>query len=1119
MADPDVTPAPLDPNVEPLGDEDYKELERLMITVTDKPYQYVAHIQVIDLLRRAFLSAVGERQGLLKELRRAREELVVLFPMKECMWLEWIKDERHEAKTYEDRLLVMEMCGRAVVDQAASTKLWRQYAQFVEEQAHDAATKTKEELMMDDAQFTTFRGLFDEVVVLDTYRQGSEATSIDIADSPQLWDRYRDLLVEKLEKDPTQEALTKVFSLYESRLAVPHANIAETFSSFSSFVTRYYNADYEQIMVKYNKIYSVSAEKWGAREVSELHLKREVDAHRDPTPDEWTIWINYVGWETQQAEKTLDIQMAFSLYERFLLRFGEMAAVWEDYVFFMLEKLPSPEPDNPDEPHDPKVISLMRRATRSCPWSGTLWAQYILALEHNRKPFDLISQVKHEATRTGLLDLAGIEEVVRINIAWCGYLTRYAFASNSNQVLAEDAFDTAEMGIREATTEMNAGPAKDHHYRIPRAQINFYTRAKKFEFARKIWKDLAKTFGKSSEFWLRWYNWELANAGDAAAAKVIERAANTRDLDWPETVLETWKTHVENSGSAKQIEGMVVVYRRLMRAVLEKREAEAAALAEQQRQQQEAERQHAASLAPPTPSTGKRRRSDLEIGGEEEQRAKKSKQEDEKEEPVVAMADQGPPTAAQIAKRDRENCTIIVKNLPPNYPEVKVRQLFRECGQINSLKIINEANNTSSTATVEFDSKDDTLSAQVKDQKVVDDHVISVQIGTGSTLYVTNFPPIADDTFIRDLFKDFGHIVDIRFPSLKYNTNRRFCYVQFASAGEAKAATALHGSQLGEKETLIVLISAPNQKKERSGATHEGREIYIRNIDFSASEAEVKDIFEKYGDIEKIRLPPGPRKGTHKGFGFIVFSQKSAANAACAESGTQLKARQLDVSIASPHPVTTTSNKPPRSSSPAVANGDVAPAAAGAASTATPPPPSFDQIQSKTLSLLSLADTVSEPRLRHLLEPFGPIRKLQLRPNHGGAIVEFHNTADAGRCSLAMEGKEIDGKRIRVGRYEELLKEKPEKKEKKGTWKSRKELEEEKEQREGKVVGKGVLMRSSGREGARRGLGFKGALVKRKEEKKEGGTVDKGGAKKDDAAGKKGKSNDDFKKMFLKAGQ
>jgi len=68
------------------------------------------------------------------------------------------------------------------------------------------------------------------------------------------------------------------------------------------------------------------------------------------------------------------------------------------------------------------------------------------------------------------------------------------------------------------------------------------------------------------------------------------------------------------------------------------------------------------------------------------------------------------------------------------------------------LKILDEKNGESATATVEFDSKEDVLAAQTKNFKSIDGHSIEIQVGTGSTLYVTNFPPVADEAYIRNLF-------------------------------------------------------------------------------------------------------------------------------------------------------------------------------------------------------------------------------------------------------------------------------------------------------------------------------------------------------------------------------
>ena len=114
--------------------------------------------------------------------------------------------------------------------------------------------------------------------------------------------------------------------------------------------------------------------------------------------------------------------------------------------------------------------------------------------------------------------------------------------------------------------------------------------------------------------------------------------------------------------------------------------------------------------------------------------------------------------------------------------------------------------------------------------------------------------------------------MEIRLPSLKYNTHRRFCYVQFRSPSEARAATELDGTEQ-EGLKLLAKLSDPAHKQERKGAVHEGRELYVANLDWSATEDEVKTVFSKYGKVEKVRIP---RKldGGSKGMGFVVFSNK-----------------------------------------------------------------------------------------------------------------------------------------------------------------------------------------------------------------------------------------------------
>jgi hypothetical protein len=62
----------------------------------------------------------------------------------------------------------------------------------------------------------------------------------------------------------------------------------------------------------------------------------------------------------------------------------------------------------------------------------------------------------------------------------------------------------------------------------------------------------------------------------------------------------------------------------------------------------------------------------------------------------------------------------------------------------------------SETAIIEFETREEALVAQTRDQKLLDDNAIEVHLGSGSTLFVTNFPSTADESYIRNLFREVG---------------------------------------------------------------------------------------------------------------------------------------------------------------------------------------------------------------------------------------------------------------------------------------------------------------------------------------------------------------------------
>ncbi|KAE8144311.1 pre-mRNA splicing factor [Aspergillus avenaceus] len=1005
----------------------------LFAQIQENPQSYDAHVNFVRLLHAGFVNHVyppnnpeihgdPRRYDLLKDMRTAREEMDKLFAMGEDLWAEWIQDESMLAQTVEERIAVMELCLRSVEEEYGSTKLWSIYGEWVlylYNSAHGEGGQnqwTEEDRMVG-------REVFSWQSVLDAWQRGAEATRWRVHDSHLVWDRLLELQVQDLARTPTQEKVSQVRNLFDLRLQTPHANWDQTFQTFSGFISTYYNANYENIMAETAGHYATPCkEKYAAREEFEIKLRNAAESN-DPSL-EWNLFTEYIDWEISQnhRKRHSNFELVNAVYQRAVLRFPTDANMWENFVMFLIDESMHGNVNT-------TTISTLDRATRHCPCSGSLWSQYLLSSEREGQSFSMIADIKHKATSTGLLDAGGMEEVLKVHTAWCSYLRRRAFMSDST----DEDLDVAEVGIRSAIESVQElGEKKygrsyqgDPLFRLERIYIRYLSESGSWDSARETFKGLVGRRGNSYEFWLTYYEWELISWSkfvqveatvDAArrtpnpsfATAVLKQAIKRTDLDWPEKIMQTYIAHCEDYEDSDELQLAILETRKAMRVITTRRERmelEARELAAQQAQ-------HVAVSEHITHPEKRKREDETNVNGLPPKRVRA--EED-------ASAAEAEPAVLQ---RDRENATVVVKNLPHQITEHKVRQFFRHCGTINNIKMLPGDDGNSEVAVIEFNSRDEALVAQTRDQKSIDDNTIEVQIGSCSTLFVTNFPPEADEKFIRDLFREYGEIIDVRFPSLKYNTHRRFCYVQFATSGAAYSATELDSTTVGDNLKLVAKISNPSRKQDRHGPIYEGREIHVSNIHWKASEDDLKELFERFGTVELVRIPKKVDGGS-KGFGYIVFSSKEEATAALAMHEQEFRSRVLHVKRSTPQgakrSATTIVSHVGKSQSPsAEMNGHKEPGDADKSSS---------DRTARTLGLMNVPDTVNDARIRALVEPYGKLIKVVLRPDHQGAIIEFADVNHAGKASLELEGQEIaPGRRLHVGTVPEMFKQSAENK-------------------------------------------------------------------------------------------
>lgn len=77
--------------------------------------------------------------------------------------------------------------------------------------------------------------------------------------------------------------------------------------------------------------------------------------------------------------------------------------------------------------------------------------------------------------------------------------------------------------------------------------------------------------------------------------------------------------------------------------------------------------------------------------------------------------------------------------------------------------------------------------------------------------------------------------------------------------------------------------------------------IYVANISFRASEGQLKELFQQFGEVSSVKIVTDRDSGRSRGFGFVEMPNDSEGKAAIAQlNGTEFAERNLVVNEARP---------------------------------------------------------------------------------------------------------------------------------------------------------------------------------------------------------------------------
>ncbi|KAH7914268.1 hypothetical protein BJ138DRAFT_1177428 [Hygrophoropsis aurantiaca] len=938
-------------------------LANLLTQLSTNSYDVSLHAQHIRLSQ--------SLEGMESQVTVAQEMITNYLAAGDEVWIPLIdaKTTAADLDSPSGALEVLEVYSRAEADYLSIPILQKHVEFLIDRHAYFTALESKPDVLGELFSTDWTRSALTAVV---TKGAGH------ITQSHLLWDVQRDWELDLLENAPSDEKAalaTHVEVLLLSRLQQPHSNHEETYQAYSTFTTNYQPPDqYESLLVSASKLRSQAVKAYERRENSEISLRQS-----GYLLDNYAYYI-----ASERRARNVDIFILQALYERAIAeaarrRFaGEpgaedaLRAFWAGYS----DTLRVHGSNVNDEFH------ALRRATRSVPGSGEVWARYIRFKERTLESEEVIEDLESvtdaftRAISTNLFD-KDVQQTVQLILAVAGFEKRRMEAGKGDDDVFVNLIKILEDGM---ALVRKASPTGDPQFRLEKFLAELYlSLASLPESAIAVWQSTAKHNKTSYVAWTA-YTDVLIKTESYDLARTTFQDIAMKNIDWPEAIWEAWIAFEHLYGSVESIEAALDKVERARYQVNARRAREAEKAVYEANQ---VLMEHQAASVPvvdvinaDAPATHDVPM-DVDASVHSDNRAKRKAEEPVPEEGSKKPRLEPPQAPPPQLKRDRENCTVFVADLPGSVSENELKELFKDCGEVREVKVTQMPEGA--VATVEFNGRDSIPAALTKDKKRISSQEVAVHLAWKSTLYVTNFPEKLDDASIRDLFGQYGLIFDVRWPSKKFKSTRRFCYVQYTVPSSAERALGLHGRELEPDRAISVLISNPERKKERSDADAGEREIYVAGLSKFTTKEDLENVFKTYGSLKEVRMAQDP-KGQPKGFAFVEFEDEASAQAALGANNYELKNRRIAVTLADTR--VRSRNRDGQSDT-------------GLGRRA--------EARNRSVRVRNLPPATQEGLLHQALEKYALVKRTELFISQNEAIVELENPAEAGKLLLRTE--------------------------------------------------------------------------------------------------------------------
>ncbi|KDO84108.1 hypothetical protein CISIN_1g006282mg [Citrus sinensis] len=269
--------------------------------------------------------------------------------------------------------------------------------------------------------------------------------------------------------------------------------------------------------------------------------------------------------------------------------------------------------------------------------------------------------------------------------------------------------------------------------------------------------------------------------------------------------------------------------------------------------------------------------------------------------------------------------------------------------------------------------------------------------GTGN-IFIKNLDKSIDHKALHDTFSSFGNILSCKIATDGSGQSKGFGFVQFENKESAQnAIDKLNGMLINDKQVFVGHFLR-KQERETVAIKTKFNNVFVKNLDESTTDEDLKKIFGEYGTITSaVVMRDGD--GKSKCFGFVNFENADdAAKAVEALNGKKFDDREWYVGKAQK-----------KSEREQELKGQFEQAMKE----------TVDKFQGLNLYIKNLGDSIDDEKLKELFSEFGTITscKVMRDPSgisKGSGFVAFSTPEEASRALAEMNGKMIVSKPLYV---------------------------------------------------------------------------------------------------------